>query len=71
MVSTNYHKGFHYPHLSNNNLFNYLNSSGLKKICKEAKLYLLAKRKIFGRIVGIPEIVKPVLYVWIFAQKSN
>jgi len=28
-VSTNCHKGFHHPHLLNNYLFNYLNSSGL------------------------------------------
>jgi len=27
--SINYHKGSHYPHLLNNNLFNYLNFSGL------------------------------------------
>jgi len=32
---------------------------------------LLAKRKVFGRIVHTPKVGKPVGYIWIFAQKTN
>jgi len=31
---------------------------------------LFAKRKVFGRIVRTPEIVKLVGYIWIFAQNQ-
>jgi len=31
---------------------------------------LLTKRKVFGRIVRTPEVVKPVGYIRIFAQNQ-
>jgi len=31
---------------------------------------LFAKRKVFKHIVRTPQVMKPVGYMWIFAQKS-
>ena len=37
----------------------------------QAELNCLAKREVFGRVVPIPENVKPVGYRWVFVRKRN
>ncbi|GJW52752.1 disease resistance CC-NBS-LRR class family protein [Tanacetum coccineum] len=41
------------------------------KEAMQAELNSLNKRKVFGRIVLTPEVVKPVGYRWVFIRKRN
>ncbi|GKB41205.1 retrovirus-related pol polyprotein from transposon TNT 1-94 [Tanacetum coccineum] len=50
---------------------NDINKENKWKEVMQAELNSLNKRKVFGRVVLTPEVVKPVGYRWIFIRKQN